>query len=47
MTNRIAAVLAFMIIAAIATDVVRFDGAGSVFVLRKFILLLDWLAFWR
>ena len=47
MTNRIAFVLACTIIAAILTDAVLNDGAGTMFVLRKFADLIEYVAFWR
>lgn len=47
MTNRIAIVLALLIAAGVAVDLVLRDGAGSLFLLRKLADLVEWVAFWR
>ncbi len=47
MTNRLAAWLAILIVAAIAGDAVFNDGASGLFLARKGLNLIDWLAFWR
>lgn len=46
MTNRIAIVLALIILAAIAANFV-FGWGLHVFLGRKFAALTEWLAFWR
>jgi len=45
-TNRIAIFLALMVSALIAIDLAAGFGA-SLFLARRFLVLLDWLAFWR
>ena len=47
MTNRIAVVLAIIIVAAIAADQLFNEGIAGVFLGRKFLGLLNWIAFWR
>ena len=47
MTNSIAVWLALLIAAFFAVDYVQFDWAMTVFLLRKFLDLLAWVAFWR
>ncbi|MEL6608535.1 MAG: hypothetical protein AAFO93_06460 [Pseudomonadota bacterium] len=47
MTNRLAIILAVLIVAAILADVVFNGGAAMLFLLKKFIELLEYLAFWR
>ena len=47
LTNRIAIVLALLIAAGVAVDLVLRDGAGSLFLLRKLADLVEWVAFWR
>jgi len=47
MTNRIAIVLGLLILAALAFDVLSNDHAGVLFLARKFIDLIEYLAFWR
>ena len=47
MTNTIALYLALLIAAAIGVDLVANDGAASVFMARKFLGIVDWVAFWR
>jgi hypothetical protein len=45
-TNRIALILAALIVALVALDLLLGLG-GTLFLARKFFALLDWLAFWR
>ncbi len=47
MTNRLALILGFIVLALIAADIVLFGGANLLFLARKLFVLLDWLAFWR
>ena len=47
MTNQIAIALGVMILAGLGVDAVYFDWTNSLFVARKFLELLEWLAFWR
>lgn len=46
MTNRIALILAVIIAALVALDLVMGWGA-TLFLARKFIVFIDWIAFWR
>lgn len=47
MTNRIALVLALMIIAALAIDIFVYGSAHMIFLGKKFLEFLEWIAFWR
>jgi hypothetical protein len=47
MTNRIAIVLGLVILAWVAHDVLRNDHAGLLFLARKLMDLIEYLAFWR
>ncbi|HOZ34111.1 MAG TPA: hypothetical protein PLM52_14640 [Tabrizicola sp.] len=47
MTNVIAFWLAVLILGAGAADLVLNDGLALSFVLRKFLDLIEWVAFWR
>ena len=47
MTNQIAVVLACLIVAAILADVVLNAGIGSIFLLKKLVNLIEYIAFWR
>ncbi len=47
MTDRVALVLAALILAALALDFWLFGAAGGLFVLRKLSQLVDYLIFWR
>jgi hypothetical protein len=46
MTNRIALVLAVLILALVAADL-ALDWGGTLFLARRFADLVEWLAFWR
>ena len=46
MTNRIALVLAALILALVVADL-AFDLCGTLFLARRFADLVEWLAFWR
>ncbi|MGX0879021.1 hypothetical protein ACSSV4_003728 [Roseovarius sp. MBR-154] len=47
MTNRIAIILGLIIVAGLAFDMFRNDSAGVVFLGRKFIGFVEFVAFWR
>ena len=46
-TNAVAIGLALLIGASLVVDQVLFDGETTLFLGRKFLDLLTWLAFWR
>jgi hypothetical protein len=46
MTNRIAMGLFFLVLVAVAVDLALGLG-GSLFLARKFLGLIEWIAFWR
>jgi hypothetical protein len=47
MTNTIAIWLFCVIAALLGYDYYQYDWANTVFLLRKFLELVEWLAFWR
>jgi hypothetical protein len=47
MTNRIAIVLGLLILGGVAYDVLRNDLSGLLFLARKLMDLIEYLAFWR
>jgi hypothetical protein len=47
MNNRIAFVLAFLIFAAIAADYLANDAKALLFLARKFVAVVDYIAFWQ
>ena len=47
MTDRIALWLAAVLIGLIGADFVFTGGASLLFLARKFLDLMDWVAFWR
>ncbi|MFT6073226.1 MAG: hypothetical protein ACJAZ1_000132 [Yoonia sp.] len=47
MTNTIAIWLALIFAALLAVDYLLYDWANTVFLLRKLIALIEWLAVWR
>lgn len=47
MTNQIALGLGLLIFGAVGADVLLNAGHASLFLARKFIDLMDWVAFWR
>jgi hypothetical protein len=47
MTNTIALYLGLAILAAIGLDLVANDGAALLFLARKFVVLVEWVVFWR
>jgi hypothetical protein len=47
LTNSIALFLGICLALAIGADVLANDGAALVFLMRKFVDLVEWVAFWR
>ena len=47
MTNRIALVLAFVILGALAIDYFIYANEYLLFLAKKMADLIEWLAFWR
>ncbi|SDY27094.1 hypothetical protein [Citreimonas salinaria] len=47
MTTRLALILGAVVLAAIAADLVLSDGRALLFLARKLLVLIDWMAFWR
>lgn len=47
MTDRIALVLGLCLIGLIALDIVANGGAALLFLMRKFFVFIEFLAFWR
>lgn len=47
MTNRIAIILALILIAAITVDVMTYGADHLIFLSKKMLELIEWLAFWR
>ncbi|WP_172720949.1 hypothetical protein [Pseudooceanicola lipolyticus] len=47
MTNRIALVLALLILAALAIDLLVYGDRHLIFLGKKFLQFLEWIAFWR
>ena len=47
MTNRIALWLGLILIAGALADYALNDGAALFFLARKFLELIEWVAFWR
>jgi hypothetical protein len=47
MTNTLAIIFAVLIAALFAFDYVQYDWANTIFVFRKFVGLIEWMAFWR
>ena len=47
LTNRIALWIGLLLLAAISADLALNGGAALVFLLRKFLDMVEWLAFWR
>lgn len=47
MTNRIAISLGAIVLAAFLLDMIRNDMSGTLFVVRKLLDLIEYLAFWR
>ncbi len=47
MTNQLAIILTILIVAALGVDQFWMDGQGIMVLLRKFVELVEWVAFWR
>lgn len=47
MTNTIALFLGLFLIAGVGLDLLANDGAALTFLARKFLRLVEWVAFWR
>ncbi len=47
MTNTIALYLAIVLAAGVGADLLLNDGAAIVFLTRKLVGLVEWVAFWR
>ena len=47
LTNRLALILALLIIIALVADNFLNDGKALMFLLRKFLDMVEWLACWR
>ncbi len=47
MTNQIAIGFGLLLIAAIGLDVALYDSKNLLFLMRKLVELIEWLAFWR
>lgn len=47
MTDRIALVLGLAVLAFLLADRFFLSGEASYFLARKFVILIDWVAFWR
>ena len=47
MTNSIALILGMVLAACVAADAFLNDGMVLLFLARKFLELIEWIAFWR
>lgn len=47
MTDRIALILALTLIGLVVADLALNDGAELLFLMRKFFVFIEFLAFWR
>lgn len=47
MTNRIAIILALMIVALFVADYFLFDWGMTLFMAKQFAALVEWISFWR
>lgn len=47
MTNKIAFYLGLLITGAIVFDIAVYEGANLIFLARKMLDLMEWIAFWR
>ena len=47
MSNRLALIIACVLLAAIALDFALLKGAASLFLARRILVLIDWAMFWR
>jgi hypothetical protein len=47
LTNRIALWIGLVLLAAIIADLTLNGGAALIFLMRKFLDMIEWVAFWR
>ncbi|MEL6548633.1 MAG: hypothetical protein AAFQ54_00140 [Pseudomonadota bacterium] len=47
MTTRLAIIIFALILAAIAIDAALLGGEATVFLIRRVLDLIEWVAFWR
>lgn len=47
MTNRAALAIGLLVLAALGLDVLLFGNEHLVFLSKKLLELIDWMAFWR
>ncbi|MEW9918595.1 hypothetical protein AB2B41_03200 [Marimonas sp. MJW-29] len=47
MTNRIAIILGLLIVGAIVVDAMFFGTEHLIFLAKKMLELMEWIAFWR
>lgn len=47
MTNRLALILGLLLVLAVGLDVALVGDAHLIFLAKKFMELLNWVAFWR
>jgi hypothetical protein len=47
MTNTIALFIGLLLLAGVGLDLLANDGAALTFLARKFLHLVEWVAFWR
>lgn len=47
MTNRLAIILFLLVVAALLADGALNEAAATLFLLKKFADMTEWLAFWR
>ncbi|WP_342070737.1 hypothetical protein [Yoonia algicola] len=47
MTNTIAVFLGLFLVALLGFDYLQYESANALFLARKFVELIEWIAFWR
>lgn len=47
MTNRLALIIVLFLIGLLALDYFRYEWANTIFLARKSVALIEWMAFWR
>ena len=47
MTNQLAVVLGLLIVIGLGVDYVFFEWANCLFLSRKMVDMIEWMAFWR
>jgi len=47
MTNKLALIIGFILVAVFVYDYVQYDLASTIFISRKLTALIEWMAFWR